>query len=78
MSLLDRLRAAIDGFRYYEENEEPFHRHGIVIGDSCYLADTVRIDSYSGLPEWDYRGNDGVIHCKAFGDWILKTYEAEI
>lgn len=75
MLLIDRLRAAWQAFRGEEEEEdEPCHRYGIVIGDSCYLADSYTIDPYSGDPEWDYTGQDGAIHCKKYDGWILKEY----
>jgi hypothetical protein len=50
------------------------HRYGIVIGDSCYMADSYTIDPYSGDPEWDYSGQDGKIHCKKYDGWILKEF----
>lgn len=75
MLLIDRLRAAWQAFRGEEEEEdEPYHRYGIVIGDTCYLADSYTIDPYSGDPEWDYAGQDGEIHCKKYDGWILKEY----
>jgi hypothetical protein len=63
MSIIDRLRAAYAAFQG-EEDAQECHRYGIVIGDSCYLADSYTIDPYSGDPEWDYTGLDGAIHCK--------------
>lgn len=72
MRLIDRLRAAYEAFVGVEVEES--HRYGIVIGDSCYLADSYTIDPYSGDPEWDYSGLDGNIHCKKYDGWILKEY----
>jgi hypothetical protein len=74
MSIIERLKAAYEAFRG-EEYAQEYHRYGIVIGDSCYLADSYTIDSYSGDPEWDYSGLDGEIHCKKYDGWILKEYE---
>lgn len=76
MSIINRLRAAYEAFRSEEEEDadDPYHRYRIVIGDSCYLADSYSIDPYSGDPEWDYSGLDGDIHCKKYDGWILKEY----
>jgi hypothetical protein len=73
MSIIDRLRAAYAAFRGKED--DPYHQYGIVIGDTCYLADSYTIDPYSGDPEWDYTGQDGEIHCKKYNGWILKEYK---
>ena len=75
MKIIDRLKAAWEAFRSEEEERSEYHRYGIVIGDSCYLADSYAIDPYSGDPEWDYSGLDGEIHCKKYDGWILKEYE---
>ena len=64
-TLLDRLKAAWEAFRNHDN--EPDHKYHIVIGDARYMADAYSICPYSGLPEWDYDGLDGRIHCKAYG-----------
>lgn len=67
MKVIDRLKAAWEALKGTEE--EPVnggHRYWIVIGDSCYMADSYSIDPYSGLPEWDYQGPDGHIHGKRY------------
>ena len=74
MSIIDRLRAAYEAFRGEEEERSEYHRYGIVIGESCYLADSYTIDPYSGDPEWRYSGLDGEIRCKKYDGWILKEY----
>lgn len=74
MSIIDRLRAAYAAFQG-EEDAQECHQYGIVIGDTCYLADSYTIDPYSGDPEWDYAGLDGAIHCKKYNGWILKEYK---
>ena len=71
--MLDRLKAAWYAFR--DHDTEPDHKYHIVIGDARYMADSYRICPYSGLPEWDYEGLDGRIHCKAYEGWILKEFE---
>lgn len=75
MSLLDRLKAAWNAFRDEDGQINQGHRYGIVMGDSCYMADSYQIDPYSGLPEWDYSGIDGDIHCKRYEGWILKEFK---
>jgi hypothetical protein len=73
MGLIDRLKAAYSAFMG-EENQQEYHRYGIVIGDACYLADSYTINLYDGSPEWDYYGADGHIHGKKYDGWILKEY----
>lgn len=71
--IIDRLKAAYAAFRDYDT--EPDHKYQICIGDARYTADSYKICSYSGLPEWDYSGLDGKIHCKAYDGWVLKIYQ---
>lgn len=73
MGLFGRLKAAYNAFVCEEQEQEP-HRYGIVIGDTCYLADSYVINPYDGSPEWDYHGADGHIHGKKYDGWILKEY----
>lgn len=70
--MINRLKAAWNAL--WDQDNEPFHKYHIVIGEARYMADSYRICPYSGLPEWDYEGQDGKIHCKAYGEWILKEF----
>lgn len=74
MTIIDRLRASWDALTAPEKDPQEDHRYGIVIGDTCYMADSYTIDPYSGDPEWDYQGADGSIHGKKYDGWILKEF----
>jgi len=77
MGLIDRLKAAWTAFR---EDKEPLnggHRYGIVIGDSCYMADAYRISEYDGQPVWYYSGADGNIKGRKMDGWILKDFRPD-
>jgi hypothetical protein len=51
------------------------HRYGIVIGDSCYMADAYAINPYDGYPSWFYDGIDGLILGQKMDGWILKDFK---
>lgn len=68
--MLDRIRAAYKAFRNFGQVTE--RRYSIYIGDVRYKADSYRIDQYSGLPEWEFSGDDGRFKLKAYDGWILE------
>jgi hypothetical protein len=76
MSIIDRIKAAWQAFREEDEPANGGHRYGIVIGDSCFMADSYTIDPYSGLPEWDYKGSEVTIHGKRYEGWVLKEFKS--
>ncbi len=76
MSIISRLRAAWGALR--DSDDGPInqgHRYGIVIGDSCYMADAYAINPYDGYPSWFYDGADGQILCQKMDGWVLKDFD---
>jgi hypothetical protein len=74
MGMIDRLKAALSALTEEDEPVNGGHKFGIVIGDSCFMADSYTIDPYSGLPEWDYQGPEANIHGKRYEGWVLKEF----
>ncbi len=70
MNILDRLRAAYAAFRNFGQKADC--TYSIYIGDDRYPADSYRIDKYSGLPEWEFAGDEGKFRLKAYPGWILE------
>ena len=78
MKILDRLKAAWAAFREDDGPVNGGHRYGIVIGNSCYMADAYRINEYDGCPEWYCSGIDGNIRGRKMDGWILKDFQPEM
>ena len=78
MSVLDRLKAAWNAFREDDSPPNQGHRYGIVVGESCYMADAYRVSEYDMQPEWYYVGPDGNIRGRKMDGWVLKDFKPKM